>query len=192
MKKILSLVLVVVLVLGSMPLAFADETTPTAGETLQAYGLVDGMDAEGNLGEDVQVTRAMMIKLLLTLLGQEETAAAFTLPSTFTDVPADAWYAPYVAYAELMGYTNGMGDGTFAPEALVSKQMVATYMLRALGYEGAWETALDDAAALGIDVDAEEDLVRGDAFDMMLDALDVPSKDTEVKLGAKLEIEDFT
>ncbi len=196
MKKILSLVLVLVLVLGSMPLAFADEATPTAGETLQAYGLVTGMDAEGNLGEDVQVTRAMMIKLLETLLGEEEAASTFALPSTFTDVPADAWYAPYVAYAELMGYTNGMGDGTFAPDALVSKQMVATYLLRALGYEVTAEnyaTAEADALALGIDVTpAAAEMTRGEAFDMMLDALAVPTKDSEVTLGAKLEIADFT
>ena len=192
MKKILSLVLVLVLVLGSMPLAFADEATPTAGETLQAYGLVTGMDAEGNLGEDVQVTRAMMIKLLETLLGEEEAASTFALPSTFTDVPADAWYAPYVAYAELMGYTNGMGDGTFAPDALVSKQMVAAYMLRGLGYEGTWATAEADALALGIDVaPAAAEMTRGEAFDMMLDALAVPTKDSEVTLGAKLEIADF-
>ncbi|MDM8534208.1 Ig-like domain-containing protein [Clostridiaceae bacterium HSG29] len=193
MKRILSLVLVIVLVLGSMPLAFADETV-TAGETLKAYGLLDGVNEAGDLNEEGQVTRAQMIKLLETLLGEEAAAAEFALPATFTDVPADAWYAPYVAYAELMGYTNGMGDGTFAPDALVSKQMVATYLLRALGYEGTWATAEADALALGIDVApvVGAEMTRGEAFTMMLAALDVPTKDTEVKLGAKLEIEDFT
>ncbi|MCK5762534.1 MAG: S-layer homology domain-containing protein, partial [Clostridiales bacterium] len=96
-------------------------------------GLLKG-DQNGDLNEDVALTRAEMMVVLARLYGVEDEAMAFPLPSTFTDVAVDAWYAPYVAYAQLEGWTVGYGDGTFGPEDAVTEQMVATFMLRALGY----------------------------------------------------------
>ena len=40
---------------------------------------------------------------------------------SFSDVSADAWYAPYVAFAEKYGLVNGYSDGTFRPEQPVSR-----------------------------------------------------------------------
>ena len=183
MKRVLSLVLVLVLVLGTFPV-FAD--TSTYGEQLFEMGLLQG-DGNGDLNEDAALTRAEMMVILARLYGVEAEAMAFPLPSTFTDVPADAWYAPYVAYAQLEGWTNGYGDGTFGPNDPVDEQMVAAFMLRALGYEGTWETALEDAAALGIDTEASTPMRRGEVFEMMFDTINTENSEGVV-LGEALGV----
>ena len=183
MKRVLSLVLVLVLVLGSFPV-FADTTT--YGEQLFEMGLLKG-DENGNLNEDSILTRAEMMVVLARLYGVEDEAMAFPLPSTFTDVPADAWYAPYVAYAQLEGWTVGYGDGTFGPNDAVSEQMVATFMLRALGYDVVWETAVADAAELGIDAVASTPMLRGEVFEMMFDTINTENTEGEV-LGEVLGV----
>jgi len=185
MKRILSLILVLVLVLGSMPMAFADENM-TGGENLYELGLVKG-DAEGNLMEDQMLTREQMMVMLARVNDVEGEAMDYDLPSTFNDVNADSYYAPYIAYAEVQEWTNGTGDGTFSPNAEVTAQMVATYMLRVLGYEVNWDTAVAEAAVLGImDDTPSEKFLRGNAFDMMYDAVNTKMANSEMTLGQKL------
>jgi len=45
--------------------------------------------------------------------------------SSFTDVAEDAWYAKGVSWAEKKGIITGMGDGTFAPLAPVTREQAA-------------------------------------------------------------------
>ena len=190
MKRILSLILVLVLVLGSMPLAFADEHEMTPGEKLQEYGLVLG-DEEGNLMEDETFTRAQMMVMLARLYDVEDEAMAYDLPSSFSDV-ADDYYAPFIAYAEVQGWTDGVGDGLFAPDSEVGAQMVATFMLRILGYDVDWENAVAQAAVLGImDDEPGEAFTRANAFDMMLDAVNTKMANEDMTLGQKLGVVDY-
>ncbi len=44
---------------------------------------------------------------------------------SFSDVHAGDWFAPYVAWAASRGIMNGMGDGTFAPNATASRAQIA-------------------------------------------------------------------
>src|SRR5690606_32461750 len=48
----------------------------------------------------------------------------------FADVPAGIWYAPYVEWAVKKGITAGTGDRSFAPDATVSREQMATLTLR--------------------------------------------------------------
>ena len=139
MKRILSLVLVFVLVLGTFPV-FADEATDYGAE-LKAMGLLSG-DENVNLNPDQPLDRASMMVVLATYFGVLEDAQAFPLDSTFTDVDPTAWYAPVVAYAQVEGWTAGYGDGTFGPMDPVTEQMACAYLLRALGYADALEHAM--------------------------------------------------
>ena len=52
---------------------------------------------------------------------------------TFSDVPADAWYAPAVKYAVSKGLMKGTGDDTFDPEGPVTRATVITVLYRAAG-----------------------------------------------------------
>lgn len=188
MKRVLSLVLALSLVLGSIPAGFA----ATAGETLKGYGLVAG-DTSGNLNEDKNITRGEMMVVLARLLNKFEEAKAYSIPSTSKDV-AGHWAANYISFAEKEVWTSGMGNGIFAPNSEVTLQQVATFMLKALGYSVTdYAKVVEQATTLGLlkDVvakDATAKVLRSDVFVAALNTINTPSKDSTVKLGEKLGV----
>lgn len=190
MKRILSLVLVLALVLGTIPAGFA--ATATAGETLKGYGLLAG-DTSGNLNEDKTINRAEMMVVFAQLLGKKTEAAAYSIPSTSKDVKAGTWYAPYVAFAEKEAWTAGKGNGMFDPMGKVTVQEAATFMMKALGYTVTdYSTVVADATAKGLLKDvtgtATAPIVRGSLFVAALNTLNTPVKDATTTLGAKLGV----
>lgn len=78
------------------------------------------------------VTRAMLVTVLYRMCGEPETAAS----SAFTDVAADSWYAAPVAWAEQNGIVLGNGDGTYAPNANVTREQTATILYRFADFRG--------------------------------------------------------
>ena len=72
-------------------------------------------------------TIAILLALMLVL-----STAAFAA-GEFPDVAADAYYADAVAWAAEKGVTDGMGDGTFAPEATVTRAQAVTFLWRMAG-----------------------------------------------------------
>ena len=52
---------------------------------------------------------------------------------TFTDVPADAWYADAVSFVTGQNLMNGVSSTTFAPKATTTRSMVATVLWRLEG-----------------------------------------------------------
>jgi len=183
MKKSVALLLISILFISSLVFA-SEELTP--GEKLADLGLVKG-DAQGNLLEDETLTRAQMMVLLARLNGVEIIAENYDTSIVFRDVPVDSYYAPFIAYAYAQGWTKGTGEETFSPEAMVNGQMVATFMLRVLGYDVAWESAINDAAQLGIVDDVTSDpFTRRNAFDMIYDTVKTKVADENQTLGALL------
>jgi len=185
MKRVLSLVLALVIVFGTMPMAFAADQT--AGEMLKAAGFVQG-DENGNLMEDKGLTRAELAVLVAELNGVKENAKTYAIAPEFKDVKADEWFAPYVAYAAKEGWFKGDDEGNFMPMGTVSDQAMATVMLRALGYDPAWATAVSEAKAMGLPVGAADaaTMTRGEAFSTMWGVVNTPKKDSDVALGVEL------
>ena len=72
------------------------------------------------------VTRAEFIKMLASAAGA---SVSGNEKSSFSDVPASAWYAPYVAWAEKNGLANG-SDGKFYPLENITKQDIAVLIQR--------------------------------------------------------------
>ncbi len=170
MKRILSLILVLVLVAGS----FSSFATPmTYGEKLYELGLVKGIDDQGTLAEGDSLTRAQMAVVLSRMYGVEEEAMNYAYASTFTDVLVDAWYGPYVAYAQNRGWTVGYGDGTFGPNDTLTAAQASTFLLRTLGYSSfsdfVWSDAVAFSASLGINASImnQEAIKRGEVFELM-------------------------
>lgn len=52
---------------------------------------------------------------------------------TFSDVPADAWYAEAVTYCGEHGLMSGVSDTAFAPEDSLTRAMLAAVLYRAAG-----------------------------------------------------------
>ena len=73
-------------------------------------------------------TRAQIVTFLWRAAGSPEPKAM----SSFTDVPANAYYAKAVAWAVENGITNGMTETTFAPNATCTRGQSVTFLYRAL------------------------------------------------------------
>ena len=96
-------------------------------EVLAARGIVTG-DPGGTFRPNGNVTRAEFVKLLAALISEVPTAAG----GSFTDVPADAWYAEAVAKAHAAGVVVGSG-GKFRPNDPISREEMAVMLYRASG-----------------------------------------------------------
>ena len=71
------------------------------------------------------VTRAQFVTFLAGLAGVNVSAYQY---GPFSDVPADAWYAPYVNWAAASGIVSGTSATTFDPAAEISRQDMAVML----------------------------------------------------------------
>lgn len=93
---------------------------------LSTKGIIDGV-GYGLFDPNGKVTRAQFVKMLAGVLGVAPTETV----SVFKDVPADAWYSGYVAWAYANEITGGVDDEHFAPDAGVTREQICTLIARA-------------------------------------------------------------
>lgn len=185
MRKVLSFVLVLALVLGSFSMVFGASYSDMAGEkssdavkVLSGLGVISGYP-DGTYKPDRIVTRAEMAKLIVAGLGLEKFATATT--SKYPDMTAAPWAQGYVAYGTSLGFISGYPDGTFKPNNTVSYEEAASMIVRALGYTseflpGEWPAEwMIKAQTLGLFknvVNKTGGANRGDIAIMLYNALD--------------------
>ena len=99
-----------------------------AVDTLLGANMVVGM-APGVFEPNGLLTRAQFATLLVKADGLAP--QRFT-PTPFTDVAPTAWYAPYVAAAYRAGLVAGVGSGSFAPDAPVTREEMAVMLSKAI------------------------------------------------------------
>ena len=80
-----------------------------------------------------------------------KTAPAETAPTTFADVSPSHWAADAIAYVSAHGIMNGMGDGSFAPEAAASRAMIAQILFRLAPGKAVGTQGFADAAGTWYD-----------------------------------------
>ena len=80
-------------------------------------------------------TRAEFVAVLMRLSG-EETVGTEDADLPFSDVGPNDWFAPYVVWAVGKGYVNGYPDGTFRPDAVISRCETAALIDRFIKGEG--------------------------------------------------------
>ena len=90
-------------------------------------GITNGL-SDTMFGPYESCTRAQIVTFLWRAAGSPEPKTA----SSFTDVPANAYYAKAVAWAVENGITNGMTETTFAPNATCTRGQSVTFLYRAL------------------------------------------------------------
>ena len=78
------------------------------------------------------LTRAMLVQILYNL----EDKPAVGWVSSFTDVSTKAWYANAIAWAVNNHVIAGHGDGTFAPEAPITREQMAVILRNYARYVG--------------------------------------------------------
>ena len=115
---------------GETPFPFTDvpESRWSYPYIKQLYdaGVVSGMTAT-TFAPAENMTRAQFVTMLAGLQGADVSAYR---TGKFTDVPADAWYAPYVSWAAENGVVYGVSDSAFAPDANISRQDMAVMVYR--------------------------------------------------------------
>jgi len=75
------------------------------------------------------MTRAMFVQVLANLEGVDLAVYADTTPS-FNDVSSSAWYFAAVEWASSLGVVQGIGEGSFAPNASVTREQIALMLYR--------------------------------------------------------------
>lgn len=198
MKRRLSLLLAVVMILGSFSFVFAADTSAeeAAGNFLMEQGVIEGINGELKLNDNFR--RQDMVVMLSRLMGEEDTAMAFPTDGlTFTDF-SDPYYRPIIAWAVAAGLIEGHTPERFGFNENVTAQQYATVLLRALGYGeevsgDGYANALNLAKELGLlgDYEFENDTIvtRGQMYVMTYNALGTTLKDSDETLADKLGVE---
>lgn len=193
MKKLLTLLLSMLLVLGmaGQALAFSDVTDNKDVDRVVAAGIMQGYP-DGTFQPGGEITRAEFAKVAV-LAWQEKTGEKLAGAGTdmkFSDVKADGWYVENIKNAVALELMKGDAEGTFRPNDTISEAEVITVLVRILGYAdedltGTWpENYLTQAKELGMNFTKGDNdktpATRELAAGLVCDTLDIPLKDTAV------------
>ena len=85
---------------------------------------------DGTVRPGAPITRAETAQMLFRLLTDEARKEYQTSRSGYSDVPSGAWYATSVATLSSMGVITGYPDGTFRPDASITRAEFATLLSR--------------------------------------------------------------
>ena len=96
-----------------------------------ARGITQGK-GEGIFDPTGSVTRAEFVTVLMRLSGEEGAEGS----SAFSDVPQGAWFASSVAWAAASSLVSGYPDGTFRPNAKITRSEMAVLLTRFIGKMG--------------------------------------------------------
>ena len=147
MKKILSIILIIILILGVFANAYAasfpdmskDYVLEEAVGLLQSYGVIQGYP-DGTFKPDKSVTRAEMAKIVTVAAGWSEYSKNMT--SVYEDMHGH-WAESYVELANVLNIVKGISPTTYGPDNLIKFEEAYTMIIRLLGYSdeslpGAW------------------------------------------------------
>lgn len=88
--------------------------------------LFSGM-GEHEFAPAADMNRAMLMTVLYRLAGSPEREMA-AADVSFDDVPADAWFAPFVRWGASQNVTAGTGNNCFSPNQQVTRQQVVVLL----------------------------------------------------------------
>ena len=96
--------------------------------TLANMGILSG-DPDGSFRPDDSITRAEFTKIAVSFF---EVTGDY-VDGTYSDVPANAWYADFIDAAVDLGLIEGYPDGTIRPQASITRAEACTIVNRTLG-----------------------------------------------------------
>ena len=97
---------------------------------------------EGDFRPDVDMTRAEAAQMFYNLLLDKDTAAE----ASFSDVPANAWYAEAVNALASIGVIEGIGDNQYAPDRAITRAEFTAIAMRFADLETGGENIFSDVA----------------------------------------------
>ena len=182
MKKILSVILVVIQLLTVT--AFADTVQLTDGQKEDLYNLgVMLGDENGDLRLNDNITRAEAAKMMCV-------AGNISLPSDikeniFNDIAPEHWAYKYIYAAKEHNIVNGDGNGNFRPESNITNEEIVKMIVCLLGYSemaemnggypaGYTATATRIGITSNLNLKTKTPATRNDVAIMISNALDTP------------------
>lgn len=193
MKKVLSFVLVLTLVLGSFSMVFAapaqtklsdiaGDANEQAIQVVNDLGIVEGY-TDGTFKSGNNVTRAEFAAMITRALAIPESALAGYTSTNFKDAAGYGWAVKYLGFCESRGIMIGDGNGNAMPGRTVTVNEAMTMVLRAIGYTnnssvlvGSWPAnyvSLGQTLGLYDDVATAVTINRGSAAQVIYNALPV-------------------
>ena len=138
MKKVLSFVLILALVLGSFSFAFGlsdiSESPNTEAITVaNDLGIITGYE-DGTFLPEKTVNRAEFAAMITRALAIPESALAAYSATSFKDTSGYGWAVPYLAFCESKGIMIGDGYGNVMPGRTINVNEAITMAVRAIGY----------------------------------------------------------
>jgi len=96
-------------------------------EYLRTNGIIQGYE-DGTFKSKAKISRAEALKIFLLAsksvtgkdISDKKESIKQTNTSPLSDVPADSWFAPYVAVAKEKNIISGYKDGTFKPDKTIN------------------------------------------------------------------------
>lgn len=192
MKKALSILLAVLLVLSVAPVSLAATAeADSAASRLYQLGLFAGTgsnpDGTPIFGLDRKPDRSQGITMLVALLGKADEAKQGSWRIPFTDVPT--WAKPAVGYAYTNGITKGVSATKFGGGQPLTASQYVTFVLTALGYQNGvdfqWQNPFSLSDQLGITggrYKANSAFARGDVAIISNNALSARMKNLDKTL----------
>ena len=95
-----------------------------------SQGLMTGTSAT-TFEPNTSLSRAMLVAVLHRLEGSPQASGG-----DFTDVSDGDWYAQAVNWAASVGVVNGFDDGTFQPNAAITREQMAAILRNYAAYKG--------------------------------------------------------
>lgn len=151
-KRLTSVMTAASLVASMAPVAgAATGAQQEAGVRMNQLGVVQGVgvlpNGQPNLNLDGPITRAELVTTIVRSFGLESAAQLGQSLSSFPDVPGGMWYSGYVAVANNLAQSKGIAigrqDGTFDPNASVTKAEALVFVLKFLGLNAPASTGLN-------------------------------------------------
>ncbi|MPM02310.1 hypothetical protein SDC9_48555 [bioreactor metagenome] len=199
MKKVLSLVLAMAMILSSFSFALALPSDVEGTDYANAVARLEALDIivgyeDGTFKPDNTITRAEFAAIAIRALGMEDIATGSVANTKFVDVRGTHWASGYVNLATAQGIIVGYPDGTFKPENQVTYSEAIAMIVRLLGYEPAlssneWPSnyltkASEIGLTLGVKFNYNDPAKRGVVSVLVDKALDIDLMDlTEVTSG---------
>jgi S-layer homology domain. len=196
MKKILSLILVAVMLVTSMPsltatpvYASTANTLPSeqlVSDTIRALGIMTG-DTKGNLNLNRLLSRDEFAQMMVNASLYKDSDDVSGGTSVFKDVKFDYWAAEAIKIAVNAGWFTGYLDGTFKPAKYITLEEAATALLKLLGYTNADIVGTYPSAQLskfyslgldeGINLKQGQKVSREDAMYMFYNLMNTKTKE---------------
>ena len=164
LKRTLSLVLAAAMLVGMMVVGasaaerkdFSDQAeikNTQAVDVMVALGVLEGTN-KGDFNPTGILTREQAAKIICYMIMGPANAEKLSNNSTiFSDVAANRWSAPFIAYCANLGILAGTGNGKFNPEGELTGLTFGKMLLVALGYDAKIEGYVGKDWATNVAVD---------------------------------------